>query len=57
MLIKNCVKCGNQFSYEEKSDVFTTIYRRLNCKICGTKYKVSLFCRGLFMLLAMAHSF
>jgi len=51
MIIKKCIKCGNQFAYKEKFLSSFPKYRSIKCKDCGAKYMVSEFSRLLFAIL------
>ena len=51
MIIKKCIKCGNQFAYKEKFLSSFPKYRSIKCKDCGAKYKASEFSRLFFAIL------
>ncbi|MBK5261608.1 MAG: hypothetical protein JJE17_03420 [Peptostreptococcaceae bacterium] len=50
-MIKECIKCGNQFSYKEKFLSSFPVYKSIVCHVCGTKYQVSVLGRLFFGIL------
>jgi len=57
MIIKKCIKCGNQFSYKEKFLSSFPVDKSIVCHVCGTKYQVSVLGRlffGIILVLPMS---
>jgi CXXC-20-CXXC protein len=40
MTVSTCMNCGHKFTYKEKFQSLNRKYWRMNCGVCGTRYKV-----------------
>jgi len=54
---KTCLECGHEFTYKEKFQSMKRIYGRMNCGVCGTRYKVPNIYRLTFGALLIAPLF
>jgi len=54
MIIKNCSKCGNNFSYKEKFYSCYPKYGSITCTACGVKYRIcNLYRRFIAILIVL----
>jgi CXXC-20-CXXC protein len=54
---KSCLICGHVFTYREKFQSMNRKYWRMNCRACGTRYKVPRIYRFMFGGLLIAPLF